>query len=1339
MLDLMRSGRRNIQSSNDQALLHRIGPIISDALVMDKVPDLQIACYMVLAVFVAKGDLEDGAINALMEQLVAGWSTDSLRPGLVCLAILAHYRSAKQLSSRVTRALLKLQGLPEILADIGKDHNVGKLVNGLCLALVDRLSRKGDAKGLPIVESILSQQVLNEQQAAVVFKSLILAAHKIDDQVDPQGDVRNILASTIIGLARVENEAHEIFSKVISDADVDLDALELRLGAEIRPRAIANRSSDALVIQDGEDALPDSENFDTALHRISGLQTKSTDSCLQSRHSDIFMDLCAVFVSSLSQPEGVAPFEQISLLQRDQANVTPYYFTFFMRIWSGPYPTLARVGALEMAKGRLKQEDCANIDFQAILPYCIIALNDASRKVRRAAADLVTVLGQLDSKSDNQARWGHDRIYDDMKNLEWMSPDVSRKFMHAIVVPALEECVLNADHILAVVQNALGSSSRASIDGAEKDKKSQLSHGTRLSILTFLASHTVNTPLLTVKLRLLAPLNQIKSISGTSRTQLLLPLLKWWSSLAADDASRICAQEKVSESVVDESSTDVILPNNKAGLEFLLGIVDTVKLDTRLGFLHAVFIRIQNIWPPMKTEAKRVVAQRMLDLAQKGWSEGSNPASSEAAELLKSVELNTDLLLFFLESLQLTAKMATEPSPNKRRRTSSSETHRGVSAQATPELASALKQVTFVLQLVEGSNPENHPQLLNTLFNTLSEIQHFRALVGSELGYLQNLVLRSLLAMVPAYKNNNELKIDRSGGHGDLLVNCIQKSSSPAVQSSALLLVASLANAAPELILHSVMPIFTFMGSSVLRQSDDYSAHVINQTVKEVVPPLIKSLLKGKKDPVAGASELLLSFVTAYEHIPSHRRLGLFISLVETLGPDKFLFAVLAMLADKYGTNDQVLSFSTELFNHFKIETQFQSLVGILGLVADIFKPKPGLSSVLLGTNEEGDRDPQKLALRELSLLPRILSSRKLAAQVSKLAERDDMEASKVRELYSTLLEDLLSLADSLKSNKSLHSRCGDALSRLLNLLSIGEFLKAVETLLDRPDPVLRRKVLRSVEMRIDQESQADANSRTALLAFLPQLTAIIRVSDDSIYKHIAVDCVDKIAEKYGKKDPEAVVAAASTIAGDRCLGQDDSRLREMALLCLASLVDVLQDGIVPILPSAIPKALAYITESVQKDVFHEELHDAGYAFMTALAQHLPYMLSGSYLQQLFAVSSASAKSSLSTGANNARLQCLSFLAKQVDAKVMFSALEQSWSTASSSGFTVRSFVHCDVECLLTLLFRRHENISTPLALPSINTRRTLSKRMSLSSRPFFSTFLIYADKNTSKVNLVVN
>lgn len=1284
-LDNMRSGRRAIQADNDQSLLHEVGPTISEALVMSKVPDLQIACYMVLAVFVAKGDLEDGAISALMEQLVTGWSTDSLRPGIVCLSILAQYRSAKQLSARVTKALLKVHGLSDLLAEISTEHEIGKLANGLSLALIDRLSKKGDVRGLPIIESLLTKHILHEQQAVVAFKSLLLAAHRVDDKVDERGELRKALATTIVRLSQMDLE-QGLFAKVISDADVDIDALEMRLDTQIRPKAIPVVASEDVVMDENAAGLEPLEDFTSAIERVNGL-ANTGGSCLKPSPSDVFLDLCSVYLSSLSQEESTSIFDNVGALKRGQATEDTFYLTFFMRIWSGPYPALARVSALDLVKLRLKESDCQGIDFQAIIPHCIIALNDPSKKVRRAAAELVIVLNSIFTGLDKKVNsWARDQLYGTKETLEWLEVDTARKLLQTVLLPSLEECVLNAEQITAVVHSALGSSSRQSTDGDDSEKNIHLSHSARLAILQFLASHAVHSPQMTLKLRLLAPLNQVKSISGTTRTQLLLPLLKWWSSLSDTSATRNCVEQKVDEEAVDNAFVDVILPNDRVGLEFLLGAVQSAGMENRAHLLRVMFQRLEKLWASMKSEARYMVAQQMLNLAHKGWADERPLAATEAENLLRNVELTTDILLFFLESLQPAAKMTTEPPPGKRRRTSSSEAHRGIGTQTTPEITATLKHVTFVLQLVEGSEPEKHPQLLNPLFNALSELQHYRVIVGSELGYLQNLVLRSLLAMVPAYKESSGLKIDGSGGHGDLLVNCIQKSSSPAVQSSALLLIASLAKVAPDLVLHSVMPIFTFMGSSVLRQNDDYSAHVINQTIKEVVPPLIQSLRKGKRHPVAATSELLLSFVTAYEHIPSHRRLSLFVSLVETLGQEEFLFALLAMLADKYGATDQVLTFSTEVFNNFSVETQLQSLIKLLDLIRDIFQPKPVLSSVLLGTNEEGQRDTQNIAACELSLLPQLLSSRKLITQISKLAGRDDMESSKVRELYSTLLEDLLGLANSLRKNKTLYNQCSEGLSKLLNLLAIGEFIKAVETLLDRPDAALRRKVLRAVETRIDKENQSDLNSRTALLAFLPQLTAIIRTSDDVAFKHIAVGCVDKIAEKYGKKDPEAVTGAANTIASDKCLGQDDENLRVMALLCLASLVDVLQDGIVPVLPSAIPKALAYMQQSVQSENTRPELHNAGFAFMTALAQHLPYMLSGSYLKQLFTVAHASSNASLGNEADNARQQCLHFLAKQLEAKTLFSALGQTWTTATDSGFLVSDPLVCNshLRCALT-------------------------------------------------------
>ena len=43
-------------------------------------------------------------------------------------------------------------------------------------------------------------------------------------------------------------------------------------------------------------------------------------------------------------------------------------------------------------------------------------------------------------------------------------------------------------------------------------------------------------------------------------------------------------------------------------------------------------------------------------------------------------------------------------------------------------------------------------------------------------------------------------------------------------------------------ILHNLMPIFTFMGTSLLRHDDSYTFQVINKTLDTVIPTLLEVL-----------------------------------------------------------------------------------------------------------------------------------------------------------------------------------------------------------------------------------------------------------------------------------------------------------------------------------------------------------------------------------------------------------------------------------------------------------------------------------------------------------------
>jgi U3 small nucleolar RNA-associated protein 10 len=1270
MLDKMRSGRRSIQLENDHILLQQIGPVLSEAMVMKEVPGIQIASYMIVTILAAKGSLNDVALTAFMDQLVHGWTVDTYRPGLVCLCILAQHRAAKQVSSRVAKALIKAQDLVPTLVEISRQHRVDKLANGLALAFIDRLSKKGDVRSLPAINSLLTANLLRDKQIKVVYKSMLLAAHKVNDEVDEDGHIRKEIGSSLISLSQSGGDVGDIIRSAIQEIDFNIEELELKLGAAIRPKLAIEQGVEETEVKEGTVATENRPSLDSTFQVLARLQP-SAISCLSRESSSLFNDLCAVLLSAAATESDMEKFDALPVLSRPLAPSNPFYLSFYVRVWCGPFPTLAKVAALERVKLRLKDTDCADKDFQAIIPYCAVALSDPAKKVRRAAADLVAVIGSL-LKGQPRQVWGAKDLYGNVGAPNALDRDALKALVSSVLVPSLEESVLHDAHVVAALVSALESSKGSS--GTEGERR-HLSHATRLSILKFLCGHVTETPLLVVKIRLLRSLNQIRSISGTSRTDLLLPLLRWWATLS-HEVIELTSQEALDETTVDEAVVGIIIANHTAGLETAFQLINDPKTALRPHLVQAIFGRIIKMWPSMKSDTKFSTARSMFNITQTLSSSEHGPVITEAVELLRKVELTTDIQLDLIDSLQDQVKLATEKPANKRRRVSTTEQSRSVGLQSSPELKAALNKTTFVLELVQESDPANHPELLPSLFTTLSDLHHLSTLIGSELGYLQNLVLSSLLAMMPAYKDNKNLTIDASVGHGDILATCIQKSSSPAVINAALLLVASLARTAPDVVLQSVMPIFTFMGSSVLKQADDYSAHVVNQTIKEVIPPLIDTFRRRGRNVVASTKDLLASFVTAYEHIPSHRKHDLFISLIQNLGPEDFLFAILAMFVDRYAATDNMISFMTQMMSSFSVEVQLQTLIKLLDLTSDIFKPKPTLSNILLG-GDGGEHDTQKVATKQLNLLPHLLSNRRLKREITQLAERDDMETGKIRDLYATLLESILTLATTVKNKKALYNRCGDALSNLLNLLSIAEFIKSVEALLDRPNVGLRQKVLRALELRVDSESTGDPRSREALLAFLPQLTAVIRESDDTSYKHTAVTCVDKISEKYGKKDIDAVAAAAATIAGDHCLGQSSQTLRVMALLCLASLVDVLQDGIVPVLPVAIPKALDYLEQSLVGEEPNAELHNAAYAFVAALAQHIPYMITGSYLDRLLACSNASAAAGLDDESSSNRTHCLQFLAKLADPKVMYNALNQNWASASSCGASVSILYWC--------------------------------------------------------------
>ncbi|KAI9721288.1 MAG: hypothetical protein M1812_002450 [Candelaria pacifica] len=1290
IMDLARSGRRAVQKQNEQDVLLRIIPVLSEGLVMAKVPDLRIGCYMSLTILSTIVNLEDKVLNNMMEAVVVGWTIDTYHAGLTCLALLAQKRNALKLPKAVLKAVMGVQGLDAKLLKLHQQYKVNQLVLALLLGVTDNMHKPSGVGSLAFLETLLGAQILSQEQAALVCESILLEAQQVGNNESSALDLQTQLGDIIVRLMSSE-AVGEVIRKKIEGSNIDIDLLELRLQTTIRPAAV----SIAEESMDLENKSPISntpyETFESAALNI---PTRTADevSFLSPKHSFAFRSLSLAFRLAASSPTDLAQFADLPILRKESALQEPLFMSFFIRMWCGPYPVLVRTAALRIVAQYLFSIEEEIINLQALLPYVLSALADPSDKIRLATAAVIAGINKIHKRIGKEGKkrkevaiWGHDDLYGkakQTKTLQWLSTEETVKVFEQALLPSLEECVLDCDHVERVLISALGRPAHQ--DHAHPQTIIvELRTPVRVGLLTCLGGHVESTPLYTVKLSLLTMLNRVGKVSSTSRTKILLPALRRWASLDFDEVSDILENEPLDLDELEKQMVGVVMPEDREGLQLLQSILKGGSGKQRSGLVKAVFERYRNMWGSLKADASLSVARFLAGFCFDE-SLGSNMQvyQSDAIGVLRTAALPANVLQDFVDQLPAAAQIK-DMLPAAKRRRMNDDTKIVISGSGSLELMAAMRRFTFVLELVDSSKTGPHPQLLKALFHVLGELQDLKALIGSELGYLQDLVLGSLLRIVEGLRTDN---FDHSAVRVDLLIDCARTTASHQVQNAALLLVASLANLTPELVLHSVMPIFTFMGATILRQDYEYSAHIIDHTIHQVVPPLVQSLRKKNTDIVSGVSGLLLSFVAAFEHIPAHRRSTLYISLVEVLGPEDFLFALLALLADKYAGDSGVQDFAIALATHFSVDIQLMSTKKYVDLVIDTLRPQRSLSASLFHIDDKEDHSVQVVALNLLRLLHRLVAQPRLSSQVGKILRQDQTNAIRARNLFSIILENVLSLAESVRDNHELHGACGDALTSLLGLLSMAEFLKSVDGLLERPESELRRKILNSVSFRIRAETQADEITQGAIVKLLRRLIHIVEDSSDISLTHVAIVSIDQISEKYGKKSIEDVTAATSVITGRQALGSNDNRIRIITLLCLASMVDVIGAGIISFLPQALPKALEHLKESLSEEGENKTLHNAVYSFLSGLFVHVPWIVTGAYLDSILKLSHESAELDLGQEADESRVSTLQLLARQADPKEAFSALNRTWGHAVIEGpFAAKGHLH-----ILSTLVDKH-------------------------------------------------
>ncbi|KAG5366090.1 U3 small nucleolar RNA-associated protein 10 [Yarrowia sp. B02] len=803
-------------------------------------------------------------------------------------------------------------------------------------------------------------------------------------------------------------------------------------------------------------------------------KTASQTTYFNAKSSDNYAELSKIFVQLIER--GYAMEKFVGLFSSDIASLT-----FFARIWSSPSPLLARLAAVEAAKTVLSA--AGEADYQNLIPYACIALSDASERVRKAAAAFTE---ELKAKQNKKPIWGVEKIY--ANDCSYLGSGDVTVLLNAL---SLEECVLDESFVIRQVSDMISK---------KKGYKSAFS----TAVLAYLGSHTVSQEVIPVRTSLLTLV--------TSSDEPVVPTTKVVEPLYNNPPYDLAYITELIRTVTD-----------KTGIKFLESLI---KNDSPIydEVCDVVTQRLVKLWPTLKGDAHLGLCRFFVDLSL------DKDVPFDSLDVLSHVDVPTKVFVSLLDDCKVDKNATSMEAPSdesaKRRRRSSSSTARNLLQGKLHHIAERnLRKVSLVLELLVASKTTD-VALLGPLFAQLGEILTLGTDSNLPIDYCQSLLADVLLNIIRA---NQNASIDRDI-RVDIVVSAIRTATNAQIQNKYLLLVAELATVAPTLVLHSVMPIFTFMGANTLRQDDDFSVHVIEQTVARIVP-----CLAGNTDKV---DMLLVSFVTAFPHIPQHRRVKLFGELVRALdasGTKDGLATLLFLFAQKSAelktarkTSEVAATakFCDSLFKLFDASKQLAVVLPYIHLTQELYticaqdaktkeNEKKTRRQIFLQVDKEPETSP-------IDFLVALLETRVLSLQAGLV---QNPEALKIAENVLTVL---------IESNYS------ELLNVILSLLPLPLFV----TVAGR----LGSSVYKTVLARFSSGSLEEDDTKAAD-TLLESLHNLLKSTTDTGDLVLLLQTVETVAAGFPKCSDSLLVTCAGDAVAQLKSTDDDVFIQAVSVL----------------------------------------------------------------------------------------------------------------------------------------------------------------------------------------------
>ena len=748
MLDHARSAGRKSQNIKLEDVLLYILPVLNDALALENVPELKVGCYMIVTVLASKADLEDEVLIALMEAVTSNWAQTS-HAGLICLSVLAQQRVNPILPMSVFEALTALTALNDDLITLQRRYNVGHLTLGVVLGIINDLNGARDASQLRLLRVLIEAGLMDKTSTIQAIEAVLSAFQTLIPTTGTLFDVQGSLKDLLLRLAD-SRAVGPYVEKIMLTSKLDKAVLEGRLQGKNSSGSEHIGSDDTAMVEN----ILTGADFESLICHIP-TQTAYEISFLSHSVSFVFGSLESAFLAISAKSTDVAHFSDLPVLRKSLAMTEPLFFSFFIRIWCGNGPVIARAAAIRTVSDCLREKELSS-DVQTLVPYLVYGLGDESSKIRLATKDLVmTLFGLYVKVIEDGGRkvqlpiLGHGDIYGQggkTNEASWLSVNETHRFLAELLVPDLEECSCDQAHVYKLVSDSLnGSRISKSSNVIQRGLKTSL----RLAIFTFLCSHVVNTPLHRVKNRLLQMTNRVAKVGSISRTKLLFPLLSWCTSKSQEDLELACQHNNINLTDYLDQVAAIIVLTDRDGIQKMMNIIESGLFWSSGPFRVAVLRRLQVTWPSLKDDSQCSFARILFEQAMAASGEElDGTPGTDLIDTLRSLPLTSSTLHSLVESLpSMSSSLIGEAPAAKRRRTK--HVDRGDGDVLSPkEISYNLQRITLVLELLEDSNSAKHPELLKGLFLIMIDLQGLINHHNAKLGYLQILVMDCMLTIV---------------------------------------------------------------------------------------------------------------------------------------------------------------------------------------------------------------------------------------------------------------------------------------------------------------------------------------------------------------------------------------------------------------------------------------------------------------------------------------------------------------------------------------------------------------------------------------------------------------